>query len=189
LTPIFDVVLGWIQREVPNALGRAQELLYECLRSLRPFMTIVTTAITRGVKKALRILKKIKTKVIRFCKRNRYLMTELTKLALTTTTREAIIRGGINQAIKYGVAEAGQQVALKVANPAGIVVDVAQTALEVTGHKEAGKIVGISGNIITGAVAGAMIGGPVGFSIRALGGFITYGIGQATSEVVQSMLS
>ena len=192
MTPIFNEVLGWIQRETPNAIGRAQELLYECLRSFQPFMEVVNTAITRDVRKALRLLRRIRTEVTRFCRRNRYLMTKLTKLALTTTAREVVIRGGVKQAIKYGVAEAGQQVvqrAMKIANPASLVADLAQTGLEIAGHEEVAKGVGVSGNVITGAVSGAMIGGPVGFAVGALGGFLTWGVGEVTSEVVKSMLS
>jgi len=61
LTLIFDGVLGW----------RSKICILKGSRTIVPceeLMTIYPTAITRDVKKLLRILRKIKTKVIRFCK-------------------------------------------------------------------------------------------------------------------------
>ena len=116
-------------------------------------------------------------------------MTNLTKLVLTTPTREITIRHGVKQAIKYGAAEAGQQAiqrTLKFANPASLAADLAQIGFEIA---ETGKAVGKYGNIGTDAVAGTMISGTVKFAVGAFGGFLTWGVGEVTSDVMQWMLS
>ena len=77
---------------------------------------------------------------------------------------------------------------VKVANPVGIVADVAQAGLELTGNKEVGKAVGKYGNIASGAMMGAAVGGPVGAAVGALGGFAIWGIGEVVGGLVGRMI-
>ena len=192
MEPILKEVVKWLAEQTPKALDKAEQLVYNCLQYSEPFMEVVKTAVEKGLEMALNLLRTIKDEVVTFCKKNETLMTELTKLNVKVVSREVILRCGVKQAIKYGVAEAGQQVvqrALKVANPVSIVADIAQAGMEYAGYEKAGKTVGMWGNVSTGAVAGAMVGGPVGFAVGALGGFVTWGAGEITGAVIHRTLS
>ena len=94
--------------------------------------------------------------------------------------------------MKFGAGKAASQsvkMVLKFTNPAGMVADAAQAGLEVTGHREIGRKVGMWGNIGTGAVAGTAVGGPVGAPIGALVGLGTWLIGEAAGQAIEEMLS
>ena len=54
----------------------------------------------------------------------------------------------------------------------GIVADLAQAGLEVTGHKKAGKAIEVRGNVTFGAIAGGTVGGPPG---AIIGGAVAAG--------------
>uniref|UniRef100_A0A1X7V9P0 Uncharacterized protein n=1 Tax=Amphimedon queenslandica TaxID=400682 RepID=A0A1X7V9P0_AMPQE len=60
----------------------------------------------------------------------------------------------------------------------GLAADVAQAGLEHYGYKEAEKVVGASGNVASGAIYGAALGGPVGAGVSALVGFGLWGAGE-----------
>ena len=77
---------------------------------------------------------------------------------------------------------------MKITNPAGYVADVAQAGLEVTGHEEMGKAVGLLGNIGTATVAGGVIGGPPGAILGACFGFGSWVIGEAVGRAVENKL-
>ncbi|XP_065891255.1 uncharacterized protein [Dysidea avara] len=197
LLPILDQVITWLRdQEILPSIDpdEARQFVYNRLQSLRSFQKVVQTAINETLESALKILHIIKDEVIKFFKKdvNKFLMAELPKLAVKVVPREVIIRCGIKQAIKYGVAEAGQQVvqrALKFSNPASIVADLAQTGMEVAGYAEAGKGVGMIGNIGTGLATGAVVAGPAGAAVGALAGFLTWGVGEVTSGVIYRVLS
>ena len=74
-----------------------------------------------------------------------------------------------------------------VANTAtgiGLAADLAQAGLEYYGYEKTGKTVGVTGNIASGALIGAGIGGPPGAAIGALGGFIIWGAGEVVGKVI-----
>jgi hypothetical protein len=73
--------------------------------------------------------------------------------------------------------------ATKYATPVGVVADLAQAGLEYAGHKEAGKFVGVTGNITSGALMGAPFG-PPGLALGALGGFVIWGAGEVVGGLV-----
>ncbi len=56
-------------------------------------------------------------------------------------------------------------VAATLAAPVGILADGAQMGLEYFGHEKAGKAVGATGNVASGALTGFALGGPVGAAI------------------------
>ena len=65
----------------------------------------------------------------------------------------------------------------------GIGADLVQLGLEITGHKELGRITGIGGNIAAGVMVG-YVAGPGGAAIGTFGGFMVYGIGELVSGLV-----
>ena len=77
---------------------------------------------------------------------------------------------------------------MKFTNPAGYAADIAQVGLEATGHKEAGQVVGLWGNIGTAAVAGGVIAGPPGAILGACLGCGTWIIGEAVGLTVENKL-
>jgi len=194
LTPILKEVVKWVAdpNQTPSASNRTIRLVYNCLKDFKPFKEAVTTAVKFSLEKTMKLLQIYKDEVVKFCKKNECLMTEITKLVVKAAPRGVMITCGVKQAIRYGVTEAGQQVVqqtLKVANPVGIVADVAQAGMEFAGYEDAGKTVGMLGNIGTGAVTGAIIGGPVGFTVGALAGFLTWGAGEVTAAAIHRALS
>jgi len=193
--PILDEVIqclvGQIRGQILPALDEAERLVYDFLHNFRPFIRVVKTAIKQGLEKAFNLLHIIKDEVVGFCRKNKDFMTKLTKLVTKSASRE-VMTVGIKQVIRYGAAEVGQQAVqgvLRVTNPAGLVADVTQTGMELAGYEKAGKTVGMLGNIGTGAVSGAMIAGPVGLTVGALAGFLTWGAGEVTGAVIQRALS
>lgn len=118
------------------------------------------------------------------------LLTHLSKLAsvkiatgggaiTATSSTKVAMKSGLGKAASPSV-----KTVLKYATAAGMVADAAQFGLELTGHEEIGKTVGMWGSIGTGAVAGAATGGPVGASLGALGGFGTWVIGEVIGEIL-----
>ena len=77
---------------------------------------------------------------------------------------------------------------MQFTNPAGYVADAAQVGLEVIGHKKMGEDVGLYGNIGTGAVAGAIVAGPLGAIVGACMGCGTWLIGEAVGRAVEKTL-
>lgn len=65
----------------------------------------------------------------------------------------------------------------------GIAADVAQAGLELVGQEEAGKAVGIGGNMVSGAMMGGAIGGPPGAVIGAGLGFALWATGEVAGGV------
>ena len=124
------------------------------------------------------------------CKQNKEVVTDVSKLAAKGFARETavITRLGTKSFMKYGASQS-LKTALNIANPAGMVADVAQFGLEMTGHKEIGKNVGLWGNIGTGVMAGGVVGGPVGVPIGALVGLGTWLVGEAAGQAVEEKLS
>ena len=83
----------------------------------------------------------------------------------------------------------GVKALAKVGNPATLAVDVVQTGLEVTGHKEAGVAVGFLGSVGVGAVTGFACGGPVGAVIGSVTGLGSWIVGELVGEAVDKTLS
>ena len=71
----------------------------------------------------------------------------------------------------------------KAANPVGVVADVAQAGLELVGQEEAGRAVGIGGNMVSGAMMGGAVGGPPGAAIGAGLGFALWATGEVAGGV------
>ena len=79
-----------------------------------------------------------------------------------TRPSETVAKQVAQQGAKYST-----KVVTAAVNPVGKVADLAQTGLEITGHKKAGQAVGVGGNMTIGAIAGGTVGGPPGALIGA----------------------
>ena len=73
------------------------------------------------------------------------------------------------------------------AMPVGAVADIAQAGLECAGYEEAGKKVGIVGNIGSGAMFGFALGGPAGAVVGAGGGTVLWLGGEAVGYVFETV--
>ena len=102
-------------------------------------------------------------------------------------TTKQVTKQAAKQATKQGAKSVAKIVA-KGATPWALAADVAQLGLEATGHDQAGKAVGASGNIIMGAMAAGAIAGPPGAVVGAVvgGGIWAFGekIGDAAGSVM-----
>ena len=147
-----------------------------------------------GVELALKLLPTVLNKIVKVCKENKELLTQLSKLAAKVVTRGHAISTATSTkfAMKFAAEKTASQSAktiLKFTNPAGMVADVAQAGFEITGYKEIGRQVGLWGNFGAGLVAGVAVGGPVGAPIGALVGLGTWVIGEAVGETIEEILS
>lgn len=113
-----------------------------------------------------------------------------TKQAVAQGTKQAVAQGGkrlASQGAKQAATQGLKQGVKSVANTAtgiGLAADLAQAGLEYHGYEKTGKTVGVTGNIASGALIGAGIGGPPGAAIGALGGFIIWGAGEVAGKVI-----
>lgn len=193
--PLLNKVLEGLNYSRLIGVVEAVKALYKFLRERSPeFAEACSIAAKEGVKLALRFLRTVLNKIIELCKQNNVLITHLSKLVAKGVARAGAIAVGSSTkvAVKFGAGKVASQsvkTVLKFTNPAGMVVDVAQAGLEVTGHREIGKTVGMWGNIGTGAVAGAALGGPVGAPVGALVGFGTWVIGEAVGLAIEDSAS
>ena len=94
---------------------------------------------------------------------------------------------GTKQVVTQGVKQ-GMKSAATAATGVGLVADLAQAGLEYYGYEKTGKTVGASGNIASGALFGATIGGPPGAAIGALGGFVIWGTGEFVGKFIDKSL-
>lgn len=101
--------------------------------------------------------------------------SEVTKKA-TTKVVEKIAVETTKRAVIKGVVSA--------ANPVGLVADVAQMGLELTGNKTAGKVVGATGQMASGAMTGFALGGPIGAGIGAAAGYGLWAGGEVVGNAV-----
>ena len=193
--PLLNKVLEALNYSCLTDVVDALNSLYKFLRERSPeFIEACSTAVKEGVKRALKFLQTVLYKIVDICKKNKVLITHLSKLTVNAAARVGAIAVGTSTkvAMKFGAGKAASQTAktfLKFTNPAGMVVDVAQAGLEITGHREIGKKLGMWGNVGTGAVAGAAVGGPLGAPIGALVGFGTWMIGEAVGLAIEDTLS
>ena len=156
-------------------------------------------AVSKGAEKAATaILKEATTTAIE----------KTTVAAVRKTAAIAVQRTGINgitrvatkktvsAAVKQSVKVVGQESVklgskglLKAANPIGIAADCAQALLEVTGHKEAGKTVGVLGNMTSGAMIGGATFGPPGAVVGALGSLLLWVGGEVVGSGVEKTIN
>ena len=110
------------------------------------------------------------------------IIIQATKSVVKTTTKD-----GTKQAIKQGskvTASQGIKSVIKsAATPLSIGADLAQAGLEFAGYNEAGKKVGVYGNVVAGAIVGSTFGLP-GAALGALGGFVIWGAGEVVGGLV-----
>ena len=115
------------------------------------------------------------------------------KAATTTTTTTTRYFFGLfsrtttTQVVK--VATASSTRCLKGATPVGFVADIAQVALEAKGYKKAGKTVGASGNMVSGAMVGFALGGPIGAGVGTVAGLGVWKGGEVVGNVVGNAIA
>ena len=88
------------------------------------------------------------------------------KIAVNTTKR-VVVKGVVS-----------------AANPVGLVADVTQMGLEITGHETAGKVVGATGQMASCAMTGFVLGGPIGAGIGAAAGYSLWKGGEVIGDTV-----
>ena len=125
------------------------------------------------------------------------------KQAARQAAKQAVRRGagqGAKQIAKQAARQAAKQGATQGAkytakvmtaavNPLGIVPDLAQAGLELTGYEKTGRAVGVGGNVAIGAAAGALVGGPPGAVIGAAVAGGVWAFGEAAGAAVNWLWS
>ncbi len=108
-------------------------------------------------------------------------------------TAKSASKAGGKHAAKSGAkvihaAATATTVAATLAAPVGILADGAQMGLEYFGHKKAGKAVGATGNVASGALTGLALGGPPGAAIGALAGYGLWKGGEIIGELSDKII-
>ena len=159
-----------------EALGEA--FLNECFLLIRErvsnFPQLVISAcengpdfVNRYVQDHHQVLKKLKEPV--------------GKLIAKSTIRAAgklSAKFGFKEVTKFTAGTVTRGALTATLNPAGIVADVAQLGFEATGNKRAGRMVGLSGNVIAGVTAGGIVGGPAGAAVGGVASAALWGFGE-----------
>lgn len=159
------------------------------------------------INQGLRLLNTVKDSVVKVIMQNCEISKALTQIATKSgttlaaryatkkiaakSTTHAIVaqsakKGGVSVtkvAITQG-AKQGAKTAVKAANVIGVAADITQAGLEYCGYENAGKKVGMTGNIASGAIFGATVGGPPGAAIGAFGGFLIWGAGEVVGDII-----
>lgn len=199
---------------LPAAWCALNDYVIDCYGGWR---NLIRQGIEQGVQAALAALRVVKEEVVRACRDNRELIRHVSTIATKTVVRqlipaaskaaakrvaqttakavtsevvEQIAKEGAKQMLSQGAKQAAAQGAknlVKMTNPMAIAADIAQAGLEVTGHKEAGKAVGASGNIAAGAILGS-VAGPPGAAVGALGGLAVWVLGEGVGYVIERVI-
>ena len=176
-------VQGWIENALTHGLDVAfgrddRNAVRDSCQSDQQFMDQLTSI---GKKAALKQGIKWAGKGV-----VREVVKDGVKEVVKETTKQ-VTKQAAKQATKQGAKSVAKIVA-KGATPWALAADVAQLGLEATGHDQAGKAVGASGNIIMGAMAAGAIAGPPGAVVGAVvgGGIWAFGekIGDAAGSVM-----
>ena len=146
--------------------------------NLRGWKDIVREGIMWGIEKALAALRAVKEEVMKFCREHKSFIQQLTKLVVKTGLRQ------VAKAVTKQSTKVASKSLVKVANPLGIGADVVQAGFEMAGMEETGKKVGKYGNIASGVMVGAAVGGPPGAVIGAAGGFVLWGAGEVAGSLM-----
>ena len=168
----------------------------EDLKNNQKLKEVCKLAVNYGVEKALGFLQITKRHLVETCQENKDLMKPLTKNATKGTIRYFAFGLGTPYltavtGFKYGVRKVGSQAvkrALNVANPAGIVCDLAQAGFEYAGYEKRGKAIGMWGNIGISAFAGFAVGGPLGAAVGPLTGFGTWVFGESVGRAIDESI-
>ena len=94
-------------------------------------------------------------------------------------------KAGGKHAFKTGAKATAATAATAVASlatPVGLVADGLQLTLETFGYEKAGKAVGASGNVASGAMTGFVLGGPFGAAIGGVAGYAVWKGGEVIGE-------
>ena len=184
-------LLGYqiLTQTIPEAWKTLNEYVNETYGGWK---NLVKKGIERGIEAGLNALNAAKKVIVEKCKKNEKLMKHLTKIAIKASTRVAMEIGakGVTRfaakKITKQVATQGVKGMAKAAiHPVGIGADVAQAGLEYMGYEDAGKTVGAGGNVLSGALIGATVGGPPGAAVGALGGFVIWLGGEVAGGLVE----
>lgn len=114
-------------------------------------------------------------------------MQKTTKVA-TQKTLTVALKQGAKVAAQESAKLSSKGVIKFLANPVGIAADVCQAGLEVTGHKEAGKSVGVLGNMASGAMIGGATFGPPGAVVGAMGSLALWVGGELVGHGVEKTI-
>lgn len=121
----------------------------------------------------------------------KYVAKKAAATTTTTTTTKYFFglfsRTTTTQVVKAATASSTR--CLKGATPVGFVADIAQVALEATGYKKAGKTVGASGNMVSGAMVGFALGGPIGAGVGTVAGLGVWKGGEVVGNVVGNAIA
>ena len=94
-----------------------------------------------------------------------------------------VAKEAVEQTAKAGLMATTKATFKMAANPVGIAADFAQAGLELAGKKDAGKAVGATGNIASGAMTGFVLGGPLGAGVGAAAGYGLWFMGEVVGEI------
>ena len=183
---LSDEVNKWLGPFCANVL----RVLLCQLRDLYPeWNEIVRKAITQGIAVGRQLLQNIKSSIIEFYRENPKLLQEIARFGTKTVGRAAadvVAKETVKVATRAVLKTTGKTIVKVSLNPVGIAADFTQEGLEMTGYKNAGKTVGSVGNISSGAVAGFLVGGPLGAAVGALTGAVLWGAGEVAVKLVET---
>ena len=168
--------------------------VYDIIKDWPIFKDALYKLKTNGPQVAIDFLYSRSQDIYQFCQRHKNVIAPSTALPARVITKKAASTLGAKTAARCGAKASSRGVKAltkvgKVLNPATLAVDVVQTGLEITGHKEAGMTVGFFGNVGVGAVTGFVTGGPVGAVVGAALCLGSWAVGEAVGAAVDKTLS
>lgn len=191
-----EIVRKGVEWGIEAALSALKAVKEEIVKVCRKYEPLIVQLTKLGVKSGARIATETGVKTL-----TKHTIRAATKTATKSAVKEAtkaapkfIVKGTTmtfakstaKETAKAAVKEVSavsSKALFKAANPVGVVADVAQAGLELAGQEEAGKVVGIGGNIISGVMMGGAIGGPPGAVIGAGFGFALWATGEVAGGV------
>ena len=176
-------------------------------RKIPEWGDLVEEAVQKGIYWAKTRLLALKSPIISWCNQNASQLLGFIqsvpmscKKSVTKTLSKQAGRKVASKVTKKAATEAVEKLAANTAksfavkgvasgaNPLGLVADVTQMGLELTGHETAGKVVGATGQMVSGAMTGFVLGGPIGAGIGAAAGYGLWKGGEVIGDTVEWML-
>ena len=177
-----DIISGATAVFAPSGAVVGISLIWQLMRADSGLFTKEEVEELKSFMKE-KCLKDLTACILEECRRNEPFFRAILKLGAKSLGRLSV------KFVTKNVVKVGLKGTLKgAAMPVGVAADVAQAVLEYAGYEEAGKKVGMFGNVASGAMVGFALGGPAGAGVGAAGGTLLWLGGEAVGCMFGKMI-
>ena len=190
--------LNWILHQLDHGIlsdnEEAIRFLLDLLLKNPEFKNFIKQLSNETVEAGITFTRTVINETVEIIKENEELASQLAKLATKVVVREIatnrlLAKATINFATLLPAAVSRRLPSNVHFNVVLLAIDGAQFGLEYFEYTEAGKNIGLYGNIAIGAVMGSIKAGIAGFAIGAILGFGVWVIGEAVSKGIDKTFS